>query len=432
MVPDALLLLAATDAVELVRGTTIAVVTLVVVVLAVGVGAFILLFRRGGDRGIRGSSSQTELDAHAAALLVSLDDRVRDSENEVGFAIAQFGAASVQEFTRALTQARQELTEAFRLGQQRDIAVNEADRSRRRTTLQMIALCEKALLLLERFDSDFTERRRTEAAAGGTVIELTQQLSSLREHLVRLQQQQDEAAERYLESVLAVAIRQRENARQLLDNATQHLDVASPEISETGVNAVAELLHLAASDLHRAAQQLSASELTLAEASDAEVAVTRMRDTSMSDLREARVALDRAQDPDTASGIITAIAAVDNALTGTAVRAGGRHDPFRQLIVLTHASAELDNALATARNQQQRFEHARAAYRGTVLAARSQINIVKEMVGRGGVSANARTRLAEAERQLMIAEAETDPVEALDAIRRSVTHARDADALARY
>jgi hypothetical protein len=32
----------------------------------------------------------------------------------------------------------------------------------------------------------------------------------------------------------------------------------------------------------------------------------------------------------------------------------------------------------------------------------------------------------------MLAEAETDPVEALDTIRRAVTHARDADALARY
>ena len=43
-------------------------------------------------------------------------------------------------------------------------------------------------------------------------------------------------------------------------------------------------------------------------------------------------------------------------------------------------------------------------------------------------------RLAEAERQLTLADAAlpTDPVEALDAIRRAVMHARDADALARY
>jgi hypothetical protein len=32
----------------------------------------------------------------------------------------------------------------------------------------------------------------------------------------------------------------------------------------------------------------------------------------------------------------------------------------------------------------------------------------------------------------MLAEAEADPVEALDTARRAVTHARDADALARF
>ena len=42
------------------------------------------------------------------------------------------------------------------------------------------------------------------------------------------------------------------------------------------------------------------------------------------------------------------------------------------------------------------------------------------------------TETSRAAVQRMLAEAEADPVEALDAARRAVTHARDADALARY
>jgi hypothetical protein len=59
---------------------------------------------------------------------------------------------------------------------------------------------------------------------------------------------------------------------------------------------------------------------------------------------------------------------------------------------------------------------------------------VRDLIGSRGGSVSARTRLAEAERQLMLAQAaaDSDPVEALDAVRRAVTHARDADALARY
>ncbi|WP_341954107.1 hypothetical protein [Salinibacterium sp. TMP30] len=432
MVPYALPLLAATDAAELARGTIVAVVALIVLVLLLGAGAFVVLFRRGGDRGRRGATSQASLDSQAAALLVSLDDRVRDAHNEVGFAVAQFGAASARDFDSALTDAKLQLTEAFRLGQQRDTAASDAEQLRRRNSRQMIAICEKALANLDRFDAAFAERRRTEVDAAQTVRALREQLCALRDRLLHSQQECADAAHRFGEVVLAPAARYVTHGEAFLDRAEQELDVASPEISSTGVNAVADRLHAAATELHRADQQLAASERALAELADAELAVGRMRDTSAGDLREARLALERAPDPDTGAAIVAAIAAVEKALTETAVDPGATIDPFTQLIALGDAGADLDAALATARNQQQRFEHARAAYRGTLIAARSQISAVRELIGRGGASASARTRLAEAERQLMIAEAETDPVEALDAIRRSVTHARDADALARY
>ena len=430
--PHALSLLAATDASELARGTMIAVVALIVLALVLGAGAFVVLFRRGGDRGRRGATSQASLDSQAAALLVRLDDRVRDAENEVGFAVAQFGAASVHDFKSALTDAKRQLTEAFRLGQQRDTAASDAEQLHRRTTRQMIALCENALASLDRFDTAFTERRRAEVDAAQTARELREQLNALRDRLSHVQQECADAARRFGKVVLAPAARYVTHAEAFLDNAEQKLDAASPEISSTGVNAVAERLHAAASELHRADQQLAASERALVELADAELAMGRMRDTSAGDLREARLALERAPDPGTGAIIVAAIVAVEKALTATAVDPGATSDPFRQLIALGDAAGDLDAALATARNQQQRFEHARAAYRGTLIAARSQISVVRELIGRGGASASARTRLAEAERQLMIAEAETDPVEALDAIRRSVTHARDADALARY
>ena len=92
----------------------------------------------------------------------------------------------------------------------------------------------------------------------------------------------------------------------------------------------------------------------------------------------------------------------------------------------------MTSALASARNQAQRLEHARTAYVGTLVSARSQIAVARAFIGSRGGGVDARTRLSEAERQLMLAEATTDPVEALDTVRRAVTHARDADALARY
>jgi len=149
--------------------------------------------------------------------------------------------------------------------------------------------------------------------------------------------------------------------------------------------------------------------------------------------------------------VLTAITAVESslatlppvaALTTSATSAAsgvsaasatsGTLDPIGAIERVGEAVSGLDTALATARNQQQRLEHARTALVGALVAARSQIGEAKSYMAGNRSGVDARTRLAEAERQLMLAESESDPVEALDAARRSATSARDADALARY
>jgi len=94
----------------------------------------------------------------------------------------------------------------------------------------------------------------------------------------------------------------------------------------------------------------------------------------------------------------------------------------------------LDVMRSEARNRQLRLENARTALAGALLTARGQVSLTRDFIdgNRRRVQAAARTRLSEAERQLALAEAEADPVIALDNARRAMTHATDADALARY
>jgi hypothetical protein len=130
--------------------------------------------------------------------------------------------------------------------------------------------------------------------------------------------------------------------------------------------------------------------------------------------------------------VLAAITEVESTIAGVTGSPDGSANPVRGIERLGAAMAMLDTALAGARNQQQRLEHARTALVGALVTARSQIEEAKSVIASGRTRVDARTRLAEAERQLMLAEAESDPVEALDAARRSATAARDADALARY
>ena len=168
---------------------------------------------------------------------------------------------------------------------------------------------------------------------------------------------------------------------------------------------------------------LSAS---LAEQSDR---LTLLTTQSRADLAEARLARDAAPDPDSGASIGAAVSTIESVLGGLAPG-----DPAASLGLLETAVAELDSTLATARNQAKRLEHASTALVGVLVSARSQIAATQDFITsrRGGVGADARTRLAEAQRLLEVAEAQPDPVAALDTVRSSATYSRDADALARF
>ena len=115
-------------------------------------------------------------------------------------------------------------------------------------------------------------------------------------------------------------------------------------------------------------------------------------------------------------------------------RAAALSFPQAELDALSGAIDRLDTATAAARGQSDRIAHARVALTGALAAARSHIAVARDCIAqrRGVVGAPARTRLAEAERQLVLAEGESDPVAALDTARRAVRHAEDAEALANY
>jgi DNA repair exonuclease SbcCD ATPase subunit len=413
---------------DLVTGIAVAVVTAVVVVGALVTAGFVLLFRRRGDRGIRAAGPNTleALGARASGLLVRLDDAVREADEELGYAIAQFGADRAREYGQTLAAAREKVTEAFRLRQALDDAVPDSDREKREWTLQIIALCEQAETALHEQDARFAALRRLEVNAAGTLADVRSRIDATTARLAPARESLAALASAYDPTTYAAVATNADDAERALHDATAGADAAAPAISSTGVNDVSDSLAAAGQAAHRADQLLDAVERTARDLAAASAALETLRSGTRKDLTEAAVERDKAPDAATAQGIIDAMAAVEKALTG------GSADPVAELDRIGAAVAQLDLALASARNEASRLAHARAAYEGTLVSATSQIAAVRDYIGSHGGGVGARTRLAEAERQYELAKAATDPVEALDTIRRAVTHARDADALARY
>jgi plasmid stabilization system protein ParE len=360
---------------------------------------------------------------------VRLDDALRDADDELGFAIAQFGPEKARAYGDAIATARAKVAEAFRLRQALDDSVADSDRETREWTLQIIALCEQAEAVLARQDSAFTELRGLEVNAAGTLADVRARIKAGSDRVAAARSGLAKLAKQFAPSTLAAVAANPDAAEKALREASIAADAAAPAISASGVNAVAATLQESLAAAQRADQLLDAVDRTTRDLTAAADALEQLRASTTADLAEARVELDKAPDADSGRGIIDAIAAVEAALA-----ASGSKDPVAELDRIGDAVADLDLALASARNQAQRLTHARAAYDGTLVSANSQIAVVRDLIGSRGGSVSARTRLAEAERQLMLAQAaaDSDPVEALDAIRRAVTHARDADALARY
>ena len=412
---------------DLLAGAGLAIGTFLVLAVGIGVAGFIVLFRRRGDSDSRSSGSGiADLNRRSGTLLVRLDDAVRAAEGEVGYAIAQFGTDRAQPFSDALEDARERLAHAFRLRQALDDAEPDSDRERREWTLQIIALCEQAQELLTRQDDEFRELRAREVNAGGTLEDLRRRIRDMTQRLADARATVSSLLETYAEAVVRDVRGNPDRAERLLAVASEHADATAADIRESGVNAVSGRLADAARAAREAGALLDSVERRARELSTASSALADLERSAAADVSEAQRGLDDAPDADSGSGILAAIERV------TAFEAQSPADPVADLDRLGDAIADLDLALASSRNQAQRLAHARAAYEGTLVSAQSQIAIARDLVARGGTGVAARTRLAEAERQFEIARAETDPVEALDAIRRAVTHARDADALARY
>ena len=415
-------------------GIVIAAVTAIVMVGALVIGGFVVLFRRRGDRGLSasraafGSSSIESLGLRASAMLVRADDAVRTADEELGFAIAQFGPDRSREFGRAVSEARQRVTEAFRVQQRLDDAYPDSDRERREWTLQVIALCEQADRLLAEQDAAFARLRRQEAGAADTLADLRSRIEAAAARRETTRGTTDALSERYAPAAYLSVADAPDRAAAALAEARAAVDAAEQHVSASGVNAVSDTLQQAAHSLREAEQLLDAVERTDRDLAAATEEVEKLRTSARADLAEAAMQRDKAPDADTGRAIIDAMAGVQVALAARP----GPADPVRELDDIGAAIARLDLALASARNQSERLAHARAAYQGTLVSATSQIAAAREYITSHGGGAEARTRLAEAERQLMLAQAETEPVAALDTIRRAVTLARDADALARY
>ncbi|MEU3819510.1 TPM domain-containing protein [Streptomyces sp. NPDC030392] len=430
-----------------------------------------------------------ELDERARRALVETDDAVRTSQEELGFAQAQFGEAAAKPFAEAVAYAQGELTAAFRLRQRLDDAEPEDEVTRRAMLEEIVARCADAGRRLDEESAAFDALRDLERTAPGALAaaeaahrELEGRLTTAEAALSAMRDRYTDAAAAPVATApseararLAFAAANLSRTREALEGGAGGADGADAgggtgtgaagsgaEAGAAGSGAgtggaeagtggagsgggaaggggervsVALYLRAAEGALAQAARLVEAVDRRAVELAEAAGRLPGALAEAEADLAEARGVLEGTPGG-TAAGLRGRTARLESVVRDVRRAAeAGRYDPVDALRRTEEADAALDEAL----EREGGLRRARAFLDQALLAARSSVGAAEDYLAthRGAVASVARTRLAEARRHLAAAEAGAGPGAGgtgpgADADpRAALADAQRADALAR-
>jgi len=371
--------------------------------------------------------STTDLDKHANRLLVETDDAIKTSEQELGFAEAQFGEAEARSFHEAVEHATMELAAAFQIRQRLDDDAPEDDTTRRALLLDLVRRTDAANDRLDAEVDRFDAMRDLEAKAPGVLADLGRQSAHEATRLSGAEALVEELRGQYAPAAVAAVEGNATQARDRLAFADEQIAAGQAALQSGTASPAVIAARAAEGAVGQARQLLDAVERAHAELAEASGKLAVAIADAEGDLAQAQALAPGA--PALAAAAAAARAAVDRARLAAAPDGGV--DPLGALRDLETADDALDQALAGVRDEQQRQAKARLQFDQTMLAARATIDAANDFITtrRGAVGAEARTRVATAGQHLDAAHrlAETDPVTALQ--HAQAAHQLAAEAL---
>ncbi|MCR5979109.1 TPM domain-containing protein [Gordonia jinghuaiqii] len=358
------------------------------------------------------------LDPWSREVLTDLDNAIRTSEEELQLAVGEFGAVETAPFTKALDRAKQALSNSFSIRQRLDDNIPETDDERRSMLVQIITTCTDIDSALDDQVETFDGMRNLLINADARFDAITQQLVGLRARLESASQQLTDLVAEHGEDTLASILDNVDLARQQVDFAEATADqgraaIAAP-VGQQGPAVAA--IRSAEGSIEQATTLLDAIDHA-----DANIAAARTRMPALIEEVEGELAEAAALSTDGGAGLATAVEVATAAVA--AARDNFDADPLGTFTALVDADADLDDALAAARDAAAERTRRAQVLTAALESAGAKVTTAADFIGtrRGAVQSIARTRLSEAQRllQTATAAAATDPPAATDAARRA-------------
>lgn len=409
------------------------------VVVAGGAGAYLYFRNRRKKAAVASSASYgpqgAELDPLASlsvdelrkksgSLLIEADNAINSSEQELGFAQAQYGDAAVGNFTKALQEAKGHMSESFKLQQQLDDHIPDTEEQQRSWLGEIIRRSEAALASLQEQKADFDSLRELEKNAPQALAAVNAGAQEADARIATAEQTLTTLREKYADSALVQVSDNIGQAKERLAFVQNASSTARDKLAAGEGSLAAVAVRAAEESLHQTKVLLEAITKVSGNLDEARNSLEAAVVDTSQDLAQAKAMIQSGAHPELAgpvAGVEAALAQVKAEIQG------GKIDPIATLERVETAHQSLDGALSGIRDQQEQTRRAQASLQQSIMSAQAQISATSDYITarRGGVGTEARTRLAEAQRNLdyALSISRTDPVTALQ-------YAQQAHALA--
>ncbi|MDN6202808.1 MAG: TPM domain-containing protein, partial [Micrococcaceae bacterium] len=343
------------------------------------------------------SLSIEELRHQAGPLLIAADDAIRSSEQELNFALAEFGEEAIKPFAADLAKAKEHLGESFKLQQQLDDSIPDSEADQRQWLGTIIHRCEAVNDSLEEHREDFASLRELERKLPQATASLRSHLEVLRTDLQTAKSSLTGLAQRYADSALLQVRDNVEQADELIDFIEDSLKTAAESSSDSSEAEAAVAIRAGEEAVDQTRVLIAAIGKTGTSLGQASEDVESQLAEAHQDLTQAQSLGDAGQHQE-----LAAPAAVLKETIGRIeeARHQGRVDPGDLLSRLARAREGLDGPLGAIRDRREQTRRAAASLQSALQTARGKIDGTDDFIRarRGGVGATARTRLAEAQR----------------------------------
>src|ERR1700712_2159464 len=341
------------------------------------------------------------LDELSKSMVVDVDNAARTSDNELSLAVGEFGEKDTAPFTAAVANAKTTLAQAFNVRHVLDDTVPESPQERRDLLTRVIVAAARADRELDAQRDAFHQLRDLVINAPSRLDGFTQQMVDLTARIDPARSKLTALGTQFAATALASVSGNVAQAEQRLAFADDNITNARALIARPadGQGGLVDSIRAAESALGQARTLLDAIDSAATDINRAIDALPESIADIQNGIDEANGRLAQSNSrhaAEVSSARDAAVKAVANA------QSTGAADPLSGFTQLTKADADLDRLLALLSEEQAAAKRMSRAFDQALFSAQSQVRAVSDFIDtrRGSIGAAARTRLAEATRQL--------------------------------